>query len=143
MSTYYEPPVTVEASEVTGARWAELVEPCWPGVRVIWAHGHYDYQGDATILGLLPDGQYLVCEWSYGSCSGCDPYEGIDPWDRPETAGPSDQLKAEFAKNGTTFTREALTAYGSALPEQSKWAWDPIIPTDLTLAQAIERAVSA
>lgn len=107
MTTTYEPPVPIADTEAAGARWSEGVEECWPGALVIWANGYYDYQGDAEVLAVLPDGRYLVCEWTYGSCSGCDGYEGL---------GESEFVE-QFRANGDIFTSEGLAAYGANLPD--------------------------
>lgn len=48
------------------------------GATVVGQCGAPDYQGDAKVLGRKPDGSYILLEWSWGSCSGCDEWEARD-----------------------------------------------------------------
>jgi hypothetical protein len=51
------------------------------GLRLVEADGVEDYQGWGTLL-LRGNGRWAVLNWFYGSCSGCDSYEGMDDLDR-------------------------------------------------------------
>jgi hypothetical protein len=58
------------------ARWESDVFALLPDGEVVWAEGTEDYQGFERIIAKLDDGRYLFYSWSYGSCSGCDSWEG-------------------------------------------------------------------
>lgn len=124
MATYYDDPVPMEQCEAAGARWSELVDVVWPGVQIIWADGSYDYQGDATILGKLPSGDFLLAEWTYGSCSGCDGYEDLG----------GDDLHREFENCGEVFSAQVLGNYGRGLTNPSRASLSRII-ADITVKE--------
>ena len=59
-------------------RWASLVETFLGDGEVILDNCFADYQGDAQVIVAFDDGKIAFYSWSYGSCSGCDSWEGID-----------------------------------------------------------------
>lgn len=56
-------------------RWEELVEKVLRPIEVLFYAGEADYQGSAAVLVRRADGMIVAYEWSWGSCSGCDPWE--------------------------------------------------------------------
>ena len=48
------------------------------GAEVIGHYNEGDYQGEVATCLLLPDGTYMVYIDYYGSCSGCDAWEGAN-----------------------------------------------------------------
>jgi hypothetical protein len=56
-------------------RYGEVAEKIWGTSEILWEQSYDDYQGEAEILALMPDGQLCFYEWTYGSCSGCDDWE--------------------------------------------------------------------
>jgi len=56
-------------------RYGEVAERIWGTSEILWEQSYADYQGEAVILALMPDGQLCFYEWTYGSCSGCDDWE--------------------------------------------------------------------
>lgn len=71
-----------------GARWEEEAEEAvarlGSGAYVVQRAGESDYQGWCSFLvAWEPDDvagwRYGTMSWSYGSCSGCDCYEGMEP----------------------------------------------------------------
>lgn len=64
-------------------RWAEEVEAAF-GLNkyweILWENSCRDYQGHANIFAKQDhwdnNGVYLIYDWTYGSCSGCDSWEG-------------------------------------------------------------------
>lgn len=45
--------------------------------RILASDVYNDYQGYAKYLVQLESGKFAVAEWSWGSCEGCCPYQGI------------------------------------------------------------------
>ena len=45
---------------------------------LIFEDSKADYQGHANILVRTADGRFAHCEWTYGSCSGCDEWSDRD-----------------------------------------------------------------
>ncbi len=78
--------------EASRCRWSEFAEANWGDWNFIWEEAEVDYQGSAKILGTK-DGRFVYCEWSYGSCSGCDPWEDMN----------EDEAKADFDKGAVYF----------------------------------------
>jgi hypothetical protein len=52
--------------------------------QVVWEDSEADYQGHAAFLGRDPEAsprdfsKWWFYEWGYGSCAGCDGWDGID-----------------------------------------------------------------
>ena len=68
---------TFEESIAAGARWGyAAVEVFGADAELIWESSTDDYQGSCNVLLRLTDGRFAHYEWSYGSCSGCDEWEG-------------------------------------------------------------------
>lgn len=84
-------------------RWTgEILEHLDDGELVLY-NGRPDYQGSCVVIAKLASGKWLQYEWSYGSCSGCDQWEGVyDPY---EYSTDTDEEKAAKAKG-----REATIA---------------------------------
>lgn len=81
-----------EDLEISGARWSEFAKANWGDWNFIWEDGEVDYQGSAKLL-AVKEGRFVYAEWSWGSCSGCDPWEDMDV----------DEAKAEFDQSATYF----------------------------------------
>lgn len=60
---------------MVGGRWHETVAAALPDGEVLFSSGNEDYSGQVAIVAKLDDGDWLFYAWSYGSCSGCDPWE--------------------------------------------------------------------
>jgi hypothetical protein len=60
------------------ARWEGEAEQALKkaGYTVVARDGVSDYQGWGVMLGKSESGMFAVLSWSYGSCGGCDPYDG-------------------------------------------------------------------
>jgi hypothetical protein len=60
-------------------RWEEEAEAALKraGFTVIDRAGTNNWQGWGVLLGRKEE-EFAVLAWSYGSCSGCDSYEGLD-----------------------------------------------------------------
>lgn len=72
--------MTLRGKMITG-RWHETVAEALPDGEVVFSTGTDDYQGSVSIVARLDDGRWLHYSWSYGSCSGCDQWEG-EPQER-------------------------------------------------------------
>lgn len=74
---------------------------------LIWECSEEDYQGNANILVRIDDlGRELFIhyEWTYGSCSGCDEWEGRDLTDF--------EIRQEMMRDCNVFdSREKLEKY--------------------------------
>jgi len=94
-------------------RWADAAIKNWGAWDIVWEDSESDYQGHAAILAAEPDGEHWeFYEWTYGSCSGCDSWEGTEYEDR-------DVLAAEMKKNAARFDKGSLWAYGCGLTNTS------------------------
>lgn len=56
-------------------RYGDIAAMIWGTSEILWEQSYADYQGDAAILALMPDGMLCFYEWTYGSCSGCDDWD--------------------------------------------------------------------
>ena len=83
-------------SESNKCRWSELAERLIGDWFVVWEDAYVDYQGSAELL-AYKDGAFCYLEWSYGSCSGCDPWEDI----------PENEALCEMKRNAMFFTDAA------------------------------------
>jgi hypothetical protein len=66
-----------EECNVYGCRWSELFAKLIGGWYILYESGEPDYQGSAEVL-AYKDGQFYFVEWSWGSCSYCDPWEDLE-----------------------------------------------------------------
>jgi hypothetical protein len=64
-------------TEASQCRWSEYAEEIWADAEILWEDSEADYQGHANVFARHPDGRYSWGGWSYGSCSGCDGWEGL------------------------------------------------------------------
>lgn len=66
-------------------RWAgghdEQMQGLFKDARVIGHWNEGDYQGQVATCVMLPDGRILIYNDYYGSCSGCDSWEGASDED--------------------------------------------------------------
>jgi hypothetical protein len=74
-------------------RWSEYAEELIGNDYILWEDASNDYQGHAKILSYN-NNQFSYIEWSYGSCSGCDSYEGL----------PDEDIRKEFKKDCMVFS---------------------------------------
>lgn len=79
-------------TESNKCRWSELAERLIGDWDVLWENACVDYQGSAELL-AYKDGRFCYLEWSYGSCSGCDPWEDL----------PEDEALSEMQRNAMFF----------------------------------------
>lgn len=64
------------------ARWESLIRQVFPDGQIVRSSGLDDYQGHEVIVVRFDDGYWMHYSWSYGSCSGCDAWEDMDPEER-------------------------------------------------------------
>jgi hypothetical protein len=64
-------------TDTAKCRWAEFVKKFLDG-EVLLDNSYHDYQGDAQVISIVADGRVGMYSWNYGSCSGCDSWEGQD-----------------------------------------------------------------
>ena len=64
------------------ARWERLIREVFPDGQILRSIGINDYQGHEVIVVRFDDGYWMHYSWSYGSCSGCDVWEDMDPEER-------------------------------------------------------------
>jgi hypothetical protein len=57
-------------------RWSEYAEELFHDWNVIWDNSTADYQGHGEFVALKNE-RVAYVYWSYGSCSGCDGWEGV------------------------------------------------------------------
>lgn len=65
--------------QVTG-RWLEYNIALIEDWEVLWADGQDDYQGSCSFVAWVDQSwnpQFVMVDWSWGSCSGCDGYEDM------------------------------------------------------------------
>ncbi len=71
-----------------GCRWDECfqmaVDSLGGGKEVLFEDAYADWQGYLDMDVLLHDGRVVSYYYSYGSCSGCDPWEGEFSYDTQE-----------------------------------------------------------
>lgn len=58
----------------SGCRYGVVAGNIWGDWDVLWEQFDDDYQGYASFV-AHKDGRFVVYDWSYGSCSGCDDWE--------------------------------------------------------------------
>ena len=101
----------VSEHEQIGGRWSEYATSGVEDWEVVFASEDGDYQGSCEFIARSPDGsQYMETAWSWGSCSGCDPWEDE----------PHEVVEAEFLANREYYGIESLKATLAtleALPE--------------------------
>lgn len=79
-------------------RWHKTVAKTLPDGEVVFSTGLCDYQGYVAIVARLDDGRWLHYSWSYGSCDGCDAWEGV-----PEEDVKEDILKGAAIMDSAHF----------------------------------------
>lgn len=67
-------------------RWNEYTEEMFYNWDIVWEASVNDYQGSVEFL-ALKDGKFAYMVYNYGSCSGCDSWEGE----------PEEQIRRDFA----------------------------------------------
>jgi len=67
-----------EETIASDCRWSEYVAEIFGKADILLDNSSSGYQGNAEIIGALPDGRIGMYSWSYGSCSGCDSWENED-----------------------------------------------------------------
>jgi hypothetical protein len=79
---------TAAGVKLPGARWESeaIAAALLCGWEVVAADGNSDYQGWGRLL-LRCEDQWATLSWSYGSCGGCDGYEGLPTNDTIESLG--------------------------------------------------------
>ncbi len=90
-------------SRALGARWGEEVAAALglePDTALIYDYGEHYYQGSASFIARTKRNEFVIYAWSYGSCSGCDSWEGQE-----ETIAPKVQASAK------RVTRRTLIEY--------------------------------
>lgn len=100
----------MKLGDLEGGRWLEhAIDALGAGAAVLWAYVGNDYQDNVSLLVRLEDGRFAFLEYSFGSCSGCDPYEDMEPA----------AIVAEFKRDAAYFPTELeLTNWGAMLRAQ-------------------------
>lgn len=98
--------------ECVNGRWAGSIKAVQPDGEIKYSRGEDDWQGTVMFIAKLDDGNWLHCEWSYGSCTVCDSWEGMDEKQQTE----------EMKKTGRKMTRDEMLAFALACQEK-KAAW--------------------
>lgn len=112
--------MTLRGKMITG-RWHETVADALPDGEVLFSTGSDGYQGSVAIVARLDDGRWLHYDWSYGSCSGCDAWEGQ----------PEDDVKDEIRLGAAVMDSAHFADYlVSAKASRSSWLWDPSTEND-------------
>lgn len=62
-------------TEASKCRYGWIAGNIFGEAEILWESSYADYQGNADIFALMPDGTFVHYEWTYGSCSGCDEWE--------------------------------------------------------------------
>lgn len=109
-------------------RYGENAAAVWGDWNLVWESTDDDYQGFAKFIawkgggikewsfGPLWQGKkpplYVVYEWSYGSCSGCD------TWESEEKS--SDDIKKVMATDAVYFTPQEMNEYAANLHKVAK-----------------------
>lgn len=75
-----------------GANWSEHAAALFGDWTCLWQSCKLDYQGNAQFL-ASKDGKVVYMEWSYGSCSGCDPWGGM----------PKEEVRRDFERLAMVF----------------------------------------
>jgi hypothetical protein len=98
-------------TEASKCRWSEFFAPVFKNTDIIWDGSSNDYQGFGKVLAEVEnygDTSYVYAEWAYGSCSGCDGWEGE----------PTEKCIKEAMSCVSRFKDlKHLKAYGAALPD--------------------------
>lgn len=105
-----------------GTSYDDLVKS-W-GYEIVDQEEFGSYQGDLTYL--LRDGErYGLLVIGYGSCSGCDELQAIEPWDDDgdwtEVVELADRLRDEIHWEDD---KDALMAWVDEHPENHWWSYD-------------------
>ena len=84
----------VKFSDSTAAecRHSEYVAELFSDWEIIWDESRCDYQGTVRFL-AHKDGKFAYLEYSYGSCGGCDSWEGMA----------EDEVRADFKRMAEHF----------------------------------------
>lgn len=102
---------TWEKSKASGARWSEEVARALglkPETPLVFDHGEIDYQGCASLIAQTGDNEFVIYGWSYGSCSGCDSWEGED----------EEKIEAEIRAGASRVTKQVLLRYLEGIAQQ-------------------------
>lgn len=81
-----------ESTDLDNCRWIEVPKMIFGDWLLVWSECEVDYQGSARAL-LAKADEFVVVEWWWGSCSGCDAYEDL----------PEAEVRAEFEKDAMRF----------------------------------------
>lgn len=81
----------------SSARYGDVAGRIFGDAEIIWEASTNDYQGSCDVLALLPTGEFVHYEWTYGSCSGCD------TWEHQYGYGADDDIEREMRKEMVTF----------------------------------------
>ena len=96
-------------------RYGDVAALVWGDCDIVWEDSEADYQGHASIVARHPDGTFSFYEWQYGSCSGCDYWEGCELSDA--------EIEAEMRKDAVYFATAAeAEAYFALGKEQEGYS---------------------
>lgn len=113
--------MTTTWSEV-GSRWSEEVGAALgfiPETPVLGLSEELDYQGSCYFVAEPTPGEIVVYGWSYGSCSGCDGWEGQE-----------DEIPAEVQGAAQRMTLDAFRAYAAGVLAAPESEWEGGYPSN-------------
>lgn len=98
----WNPERVKDNKDITYGRW---VEPAIDGLEdwlVLWAFSEGDYQGSCAFIAKDPMADsWAMVDWDWGSCPGCDGYEGMG----------DQELYEVFRNQREVYGRAALEAW--------------------------------
>lgn len=76
-------------------RYGDIAGRIFGDAEIVCERSEDDYQGCAKVLARLRNGDFILYEWTYGSCSGCD------DWDARDLS--ADAIEVEMRRDTVTF----------------------------------------
>lgn len=108
-----------------GSRWASKVGEVLgftPDTELLGLSEVVDYQGSCHFVARVKPNKIVVYGWSYGSCSGCDSWEGQEHLIKDEVlSGAKTMTVLQFRKYAKGVIEEYLKDKGVYEPEASNY----------------------
>lgn len=103
-----------------GCRYGENAGNIWGDWEVLWESSEADYSGSADFV-AYKDGLFVLYDWSYGYCSGCDEWESLGLGD--------DEIEAEMRHEAVEYDIDGMVALVAKTPN-APWvsAVLPLLP---------------
>jgi len=110
-----------EDTVASSVRWASEVKAFLNSLGsfdVVWEDSVKDYTGKAEVLVKFSKDKYIHYKWTYGSCAGCDNWDGME----------SEKVRADIARAVATYNLESLATWLTMLEKTRKDPdWDDSI----------------